>query len=435
MNPEKVQISILLFSISFFCYFFLWLGLYKTGRNQILIQSEDAIPATYLPFSVIKGNGFYLDEYYNFFNKHWPNHENSPGKLFYLLEIPERGLASAFTVVAPVLALPFYLPISTLGINYKSPLVPITAHFAASFYVSLSVVFVYLILLAVTKKPKESLLAAIAYAFGSICFGLTSQSLWQHGINQMLLSLGTLLLIKNKPVSALAFSLAVFSRPPNIVFAIWACVYVLLKNRKTIISFLLWGLPPLILQLAYNALYLGGVFNYPYKDQQFVNWQGRFPEGFLGLLFSPSKGILVISPIFILSFIGVFRLWKSKGKTEFKLLSLSILALFLVMGKWIHWFGGWSFGYRMVSESLPFLTIFLVFFLVDFYKFPRWRSIFYLLLAFSITMQLSSLFFDFREWHTIYDNGPYNTAWLWSIRDSMPIYFLRLALAKFSLSL
>jgi hypothetical protein len=431
----NLKAPIVVFLLSFFCYFFVWLGLFLVNKNKILIQSEDAIPATYVPLSLLKGNGFVLTEYYDYFIKNWPNPENRLGKPYYLFRFKKWEFVSAFTVITPILAMPFYLPISVLNVDYVSPLIPITARFASSFFVSLSVLFVYLSLAKIIKNIRISILATISYAFGSICWGTTSQSLWQHGINQFLLSCGFYLLFIKKPLSFLLFSLAVFSRPTNVVFALWAFVYILLKGRKDIFKYLLWSIPPLIFQLWYDDTYLGGVFNHPYSPQQFSNWQGRFPEGFFGLLLSPSKGLLILSPVFIFSIVGIVTIWKIKDFSEYKVLSIILALFFLVMGKWIHWYGGWSFGYRMVSEALPFLAIFLGFGLDAVLKRPLLNKMFFTLLAFSIFVQFLGLVFDFRHWHALFDDGPYQTGWLWSVVNSMPLYFIKLALSKFGILL
>ncbi|MBU1104348.1 hypothetical protein L6255_03560 [Candidatus Parcubacteria bacterium] len=459
----SLRIPLILFILSFFAYFVFWLGLNITSKNDLLIQSEDAIPATYLPLSLLDGRGFVLTEYYNYFKKQWPNPENKLGKPYYLFNSQNGEYISAFPVIVPILAVPFYLPVSILGIHYSSDLIPITARCASAFFVALSVVFVYLSLVKITRNRKVSILSVVAYAFGSICWGTTSQSLWQHGINQFLLSAGFYLLLFNKSYSSILFSLAVFSRPTNIIFAVWAFVYVLIKDRKKAFVFLLWSLPPLLFQFWYDVTYLGGVLNHPYSVQQFTNWQGRFPEGFLGLLISPSKGLLILSPVFIFALTGIYYVWrknriprtsaldyvtpptqgrgnlseeishKSCYKTglEYKALSIALLVFFLVMGKWIHWYGGWSFGYRMVSEALPFLTIFLGIYLSFNFKKTNVLRRFYFLLIVSILVQVISLLFDFRYWHATYDAGPFSTSWLWSLKDSMLVYFARLALIKF----
>lgn len=429
--------SVAIFLLSFFCYFFVWLGLYSINQNKVLIQSEDTIPATYLPISILNNKGFILTDYYEFFIKNWPNPENKLGKPYYLFRDSANKweFISAFPVITPILATPFFLPISILNIPYSSSFVPIIGRISASFFVALSCVFVFLLLFKVTKNYKVSILATISYAFGSICWGTTSQSLWQHGINQFLLSLGFCLLVNNKSISALPFSLAVFNRPTNIVFAVWSFVYILIKDKKSLIPFILWSLPPLFFQLWYDTTYLGGLLNHPYSVQQFTNWQGRFPEGILGLLISPSKGLFVLSPVFIFSLLGMCSVIKRKGYFEYKALVLTLLAFFLIMGKWIHWYGGWSFGYRMVSESLPFLAIFLGLSLETHLIKPRVKKIFLTLLVFSIAIQLTSLVFDFRYWHASFDNGPYNTSWLWSVKDSMLVYFAKLALIKLNILL
>ncbi|PJE51760.1 hypothetical protein COV27_01695 [candidate division WWE3 bacterium CG10_big_fil_rev_8_21_14_0_10_39_14] len=80
------------------------------------------------------------------------------------------------------------------------------------------------------------------------------------------------------------------------------------------------------------------------------------------------------------------------------------------------------------------ITPFLILFLIPVLQNPIWNKlkwIYFPLLLWSIIIEASGLVFDFRHWHTLYDNGPIDTGWLWSIKNSEMAYYFRRLLLKF----
>ena len=57
---DFLKITLLGFSV----YFFSWLLAYGLGINKLSIQSEDTLPALFLPAAIIKEKTLYLDAYY-----------------------------------------------------------------------------------------------------------------------------------------------------------------------------------------------------------------------------------------------------------------------------------------------------------------------------------------------------------------------------------
>jgi hypothetical protein len=101
----------------------------------------------------------------------------------------------------------------------------------------------------------------------------------------------------------------------------------------------------------------------------------------------------------------------------------------LVLGKWKHWYGGWSFGYRMASDILPFLVLLLVPYIKS-SLFWRYKKVFFCLLGISVLCQFMGLIFYDGIWHAAYDKGFVNTFWLWSVRNSELAFNIRRVLVK-----
>ena len=99
------------------------------------------------------------------------------------------------------------------------------------------------------------------------------------------------------------------------------------------------------------------------------------------------------------------------------------------MGKWKHWYGGWSFGYRMAVDIIPFLILLLVPYIKS-DLFARSKKLFHILLILSILVQIYGVVFFDGIWHSAYDRGFKDTGWLWSIKDSESAFNSRRVLVK-----
>jgi hypothetical protein len=128
----------------------------------------------------------------------------------------------------------------------------------------------------------------------------------------------------------------------------------LLQHRKVLISGLLIGALILAIQLVVYKLSTGQFFYYSYGDEGF-----NFLEPHIGdILFSYRKGLFLYTPIYLISVLGLFVLWRSK-----KFESLSFLGFFIlityVLSSWWMWYYGGSFSSRVYVDFLPLFMILL----------------------------------------------------------------------------
>ena len=141
------------FRIVFFSviiFFFSWLIPYKTGVNKLAIQSEDTLPAMFIPFSILKEGHIFLDSYYDILINRYPHPDDKKqekGLVPYYLRKTEAGhFVSAFPIITPLLALPIYFFPVILGVSASWENVEILASFSSSFIVAFSGGFFYLLL-------------------------------------------------------------------------------------------------------------------------------------------------------------------------------------------------------------------------------------------------------------------------------------------------
>lgn len=490
--------------VAFCIYFFSWLFVFTTGINEFAMQSEDTIPAMFIPITILRHGTLYADQYYSFIIKKYPHPDDkkyikglTPYYFRKIIDGDAVHYVSAFPIMAGVLAIPVFLLPIVFGTPLSFDTIVFLSHIASALIVALSGGVLFLLLnYHFFCGRKKSLILTIIYLFGTVNYALISQALWQHGVVELFILLGLLFLYKAFEsnlsrvhrsyyllMSAIALGFALIARPTTLIPIFF--IYLLLISKsfdlesnlsfdyltkklglKTIISFFLRrsvassqnlktrdlfdskiknmsGIENLVCFTVgfsiplgffywYNQSFYKSIVNQGYSDQLLVNWLSRFPEGFLGIWLSPSKGILIYSPVFIFAFIGLWLVTRAgKWRKNFDYIAfMSIVLLYtLVMGKWKHWYGGWSFGYRMASDVIPFLILLLVPIMKNQLS-ARVRWCFLLMIVLSILMELHGIAFFDGVWHATFDRGFVNTAWLWSISNSEFIFNCRRVLAK-----
>lgn len=439
--------------LTFFLLFFSWIVAYRTGVNKLVIQSEDTLPAIFLPAAIIKEKTLYLDSYYNTMIQRYPQPDDKNqvrGLTPYYLKKVGNHYLSAFPIITPLVSLPvFYLPIK-LGMPITWENMIFLSKVSSMLIISASGTFLYLLLKKHFLDEKKSLLLTIVYIFGTVNFAMISQSMWQHGTLQMFSILGLYFILnylnsKDKKfsgafLSGLFFGLAILSRPTALLGLALIVTLVFMKsaNFKIFTKATLCILAGLALNILfflwYNNKYYVGIQNQGYATQLLGSWISHFPVSFIGVWLSPSKGILIYSPIFIFSIIGFCIAMKKGWHENIQYLVYFLIVIFhtFVISLWKHWYGGYSFGYRMSSDIIPYLILLIVPFLNStFYE--KYKKVFMGVLVFSVLVQVFGVFFFDGIWHAAYDAGNKNTSWLWSIRDSEFMFNLRRIMVKLNL--
>lgn len=437
--------------LSFLIYFGSWFLVYKTNINKLAIQSEDTVPTMFLPVSIIKEKTLYLDSYYNMMIGRYP-HPDDKQQIrgltpFYLKKIGNH-YASAFTLITAFLAVPvYYVPLKLgLAVNWENLI--ILSKISSALIMAFSGGFFYLLLKKqFSLDEKKASILTYVFLFATVNFAMLSQSLWQHGTLQLFSILGLYFVLEHlkspnfKPFSAflggLFYGLAILSRPTAGLGLLLVGIFALIKqnNIKSILKTGIFVALGVLVNVAfffwYNNKYYVGIENQGYASQLFGSWISPFPVSFFGVWLSPSKGILAYSPIFIFSFIGFYIAMKKGFKEHFQYFIYFLIVIIhtLVISFWKHWYGGYSFGYRMSSDIIPYLVILMVPF-VKSSLYERKIFLFSLLMYFSIFMQIFGIVFFDGIWHAAYDTGFKNTSWLWSLRDSELMFNIRRVMVK-----
>jgi hypothetical protein len=328
----------------------LYSGNYQTSA------ASDTAPARYLPFSLFREGDFDLDEFRNLHQ-----HPYNSG----LIKVGSHYLSS-YPVGAAIFALPYYFP---SAIGHALPNTWISSDLeklAASFTVLLSVIVLYFTILRLSSRNVAFIVAAI-YALATSSFSVSSQALWQHGASQLCLS-GVLYCVvrgSQQPLwtifAGFPASFAVVCRPTDALLIIPVGVYVLFHRRKQFPGFVLAGIPPVLFQLIYNKIYFENFFRTQWDVSQGSFWSTPLIDGAANILFSPGRGLFIYSPIFVFSLIGMILCWKKGGNLLFRYLSIGVIANLYLYSKFFMWWGGYTYGPRLLADLTPVLCSFLVF--------------------------------------------------------------------------
>jgi Dolichyl-phosphate-mannose-protein mannosyltransferase len=413
--PKRLRSPLLLFLAAVFIY----------NLNGRLIGAGDTIPASYMPLSILREFDFDLDEFPFLHETGFP---------FFLLRINERVI-SAYPPWAGVLALPVYLLSVVGGLSSQSPLIHDLQKLSASLITALSVLLLLLGLRRLTTE-KIAWFIAIVYAFGTSSFSSSSQALWQHGASQLFLTLTIYWLVRGldeprfSAYAGFALAGAVVCRPTNAFMTIPIAAYVLWHHRAHFVGFLVAAVPPVLIFTAYNMRYFGSPITTAFTGETgpsriWTSGSHLFStplfEGLAGVLASPGRGLFIYSPILLVSIVGVVMVWRDRQQVLLKYLSLAPLPLVLLTSKWVAWWGGGSYGPRLLADITPILCVYL------YLPFECARSRRLLQYTFACLAVLSIGLHAVRVFGGGDWNGHSNVDWhperLWSWGDSPPVYY------------
>jgi hypothetical protein len=236
---------------------------------------------------------------------------------------------------------------------------------AASFVVALTTVILFGMALEFVTLP-WAIGVAILFAFGTSAWSIASRSLWQHGPSMLMTSLSLYLTVLGarspRATVCVGFPLAAayVARPTNAVFVVALLIFHFMRNRA-LLGYILLPFSFILGLFSLLSLNTYGTLVPPYYQPNRLTASDTFIEAVAGNLISPARGLFVFSPVLILSIWGAFLLFRH---TTYRLLPSLLIASFLghlvAISLFPHWWGGHSYGPRLMSDTLPTLIFFLL---------------------------------------------------------------------------
>jgi hypothetical protein len=319
----------------------------------------------------------------------------APEPNYYLMKTRYPGVyADRYGVGAGLFAVPFVAVVypfardlydrSSVGILWYTTKVAVACAVAAS------AVLLFLAALPFLR-PGTAVWLALAYGLGTSVWSSSSQALWQHGPMEFFLALGTYFLMqRERPRAAygvgLSYALAFACRPTAAVAVAAVGIYFLIRDRRALLRCVAGGLPVALLLAAYNLHTFGTLLVLGQVDVGAgAGGSAQVPaavtlipmaaaasggpvatasryfhtsllDGLGGILVSPSRGLLVFSPVAIAAFWGLLRVFRDSRFSALRPVGLAGLALCLVVVRWTGWWGGWCYGPRLLADAVTLLA-------------------------------------------------------------------------------
>ncbi|MET0151666.1 MAG: glycosyltransferase family 39 protein [Candidatus Binatia bacterium] len=381
--------------------------------NGRTIWAWDTMANRFLPVALVRDRSFALDEFPFLYS----------GELPPCLKRARGHVVSFYPVTGAVLAIPFYAPAVWAGTPRESPRWERLEKRAAATIVALSVVVLFAALRRVTT-PAMAWLAAVAYGLGGPSFSVAAQALWQHGPMQLGLALGLYALVRGREddrwiaLAGPALAFAAISRPSGFLVGAPFALYVLIRHPRRILPAALLAVPVLGAQGWYNAHYYGDVFWTQFPPFQGWMWRGRPFNSWAGLLFSPSRGLFVYSPVFAFSVAMMVAAWRPGGDALLRAAGAGVILVLAVYGKWLGWHGGTTFGPRLLSDLTPLLAFALHPLRAALQARPIVRGLFIATLLWSIAAHAIGAYWDDGTWADPGIQGEGGARRLWSWNDN-----------------
>jgi len=214
---------------------------------------------------------------------------------------------------------------------------------------------------------RAALLISFFAVAGSSLSSTLGTALWSLNFSTFFIALILWLLVRdldgrpfNPILLGLLLFLTYFSRPSTAVFIAPVLAYLLWQRRPQFWLVALSALLPLLAFFAWSRFTYGSWLPDYYSLSRFQIERPPMWVGILGNLLSPSRGLLWFSPFFWLLPIGILVFRRELTRQPLFWLCLAWFTLQLgIVSRAVIWWGGFSFGPRLLSDALPGLVLLL----------------------------------------------------------------------------
>ena len=391
-------------------FLFVLSGVVYTSNGQF-IPSGDTRPASLIPFSILIDGTTSLDRFFEaeVGGARGLERMSRPDRSrFYYISAHQGHLYSNYPITTPVLITPLYAPAvwaRTWTTEELLRIAPYAEKLTAAAIAALSVALMYFLLAGLTN-PRLAVFLALAFAFGTSTWTTSSQALWQHGPGVLFIIL-TLVALARRPdalwLAGVTAGLASACRPSNLMLLAVVTAVAAYRHRsirsglQVLVPAAAVGLP----LMAYNLMIYGDVRGgYAIVHQSF---RAFLPEGLAGVLVSPSRGLLIYSPFLIAGFAGIWQVARNdrlRQQPVYLVAAIFAISQVVFFGWWLMWWGGWSYGPRMLTEAAAVLVVLCVPALGSIHR-RRWiKPAFSALVVYSVAVQaLGALAYGGPGWN------------------------------------
>jgi hypothetical protein len=340
------------------------------------------------------------------------------GPRYFLVEAPRRhAYVSAFGPVPGLMLLPLIAPVYAFNhdLHLDAARYASIVKLGSAGLVAACAALIFLIAWRRTTRGRALLLAA-TYGLATCAWAVSSQNIWQQTANQFLLTAGAYFFLGDTERrgamawAGLFLGAATACRVTSALVLIAVAVHLAIHHRRSVLPFVAAALPSLMLIGVHNAYYFGNPLTFAQalagppialeKTGSPSLWQTPVYVGALGLLASPSRGLLIFSPVLAPAGWGLVRSIADPAWRGLRALGLAALATMALQCAWFDWWGGHAYGYRPWLDVMPFLVLLLLPVLDELTRTRLRRALYGVAFAWSAGVQALGAWSYDRTWNT-----------------------------------
>ena len=142
-------------------------------------------------------------------------------------------------------------------------------------------------------------------------------------------------------------------------------------------------------------------------------------DGFAGLLISPSRGILIFSPVVLAVLTGTWATLRNSWRGALRWCALAALAQYCLFATYSVWWGGHTYGPRYLLDVLPLMVPIAAAGIGQHEFRPIAKAVAAAALSWSIAVNATGAFcYPYEQWNTDPNDVDRDHARLWSWSDS-----------------
>jgi glycosyltransferase involved in cell wall biosynthesis len=311
--------------------------------------------------SFVQGRGGDLTEYLPLLKKHD----------FYAINYPDGRPRARYPIGTSLLAVPAVVVGSWFDPSFAEELrSDVPAKFeqvVASMIGAVAGVVFFWVILSQFQSLAIALASTFIFSFCTSIWSTATRALWQHGPLVLMLVIAMLLLVRARQrpgliqFVSLPLAMAYVIRPTAIVPIAMISTYVLVYHRAWFKKYVGWAMLIAIPWVGYNFAVHKALLP-PYYSREAFSQTTVFAEGLLGNLFSPSRGLLVFSPVLFFALSGFVLALRDPAQRPLNMAyGAIVVAHLIIVGAGSMWWAGHSFGPRFTTDIVPFLVYFTAF--------------------------------------------------------------------------
>jgi hypothetical protein len=361
LSLRRIRTSSLFLTICCICIF----GLIYFAPKEY--QGSDPRYALLVSQSIIEHQTIKLDAYKDKYE------ENNPPYNFdrdYRIHRRDGHYYYAYPIGTSVFSVPFVWVATLMGKDmsiFEDDTA--TQSFISAVLCMLAFVIIYRICRCYLDMT-ASLVIAIISVLGSSLTSTMGAALWSHdfAVIFVALSLWLLALYESGKINAinpfllgfLLFS-AYFCRPTASIFIIVVLVYVYFRYREGFLRLVITSLTLFLFFVAWSWLQYGQLLPFYYTLGSKLTLSSNLGPALYGVLLSPSRGIFVFSPFFVLVVVGLLPFFRRlRTRAMFWLSGVWFSLHVAAISSWDQWWGGRSYGPRLLTEVVLALILITV---------------------------------------------------------------------------